>query len=153
VTLACQPAQEAGIVVAVVGRHAAVIERAGEPHPVYPVAGVPGVADAVVIAVAEVVGLPGVRRHHQGHAGAIARRRTQHERCERPLTVGAAQRGEVQPTRPASDPHRHLAPAPPGRPHDLHGRDGCPLHHVVRPRRLALAPGAQHLDRDRPGGA
>ena len=104
-----EPAQEPQVVAAEVRRHAAVEERAARVDAVRRAGRVPGVADAVSVVVAEVVGLPGVasaaRRRRGARRAAAGGRRTARSRLVRPALAAARSRARSASRRsgPAAD--------------------------------------------------
>jgi len=93
-----EPAQEARLVVAEVPWYAAAQVRPREVDARDVCVRIPGVADAVAVDVAEVVGLPGICREDDEDATGAKPRRAQDERREPEASTGA-QPGEVQTAR------------------------------------------------------
>ena len=143
--------EEAEVVLRVLRRHAAVQERPAESGRAIRRTGVPGVAPAVAVVVAEVVRLPGHRRQHDSDPVLADVRGPDDERCEADLAVGARQLREVEPRRPLADPQpqlvRSVAPEPPVELDRIPDRHAG--HHVRRGRVGVLRAGLEELHRQR----
>ena len=122
-------------------------ERGGALSPLR----VPGVAPTVAVGVAEVVGLPGVRRHHDGDAA----RRPEHgrpddeRRVADPPVVGG-QLDEVDARGPGADGEVERRASVAGAPWDRHRLiDRHAVHQRVAVREDVLRPRAERLQRQR----
>ena len=148
-----EPAEEVDVVLAPLRRDAAPDEHAAEAGGALGALGVPGVAPAVAVGVAEVVRLPRVRRHHDGDAAPLAeRRRPDHEGRVADPSVVRGQLDEVDTRRPGAERPVQRRAAVPRLPLDRHRLvDGNAVHQRVAVRARVLAACAEGLQRQRGG--
>ena len=146
-----EPAEEADVVLPPLRRHAAAKEHPAELRGALRALRVPGVAPAVPVGVAEVVGLPRVRRDHDRDAARRPeRRRPDGERRVADPAVVRRQLHEVDAGRPRADREVERRAAVSGRPgnrHRLVHRHA--VHERVAVRRAFLRPGAEGLQGQR----
>ena len=148
-----QPAEEVDVVLAPLRRHAAPDEHPPESGGALGALRVPRVAPAVPVGVAEVVGLPRVRRHHDRDAAPLAEgRRADHERRVADPAVVRGQLDEVDPGRPGAEGTVQRRPAVTRLPLDRHRLvDGDAVHQRVAVRARVLAARPERLQRQRVG--
>jgi len=133
-------------------RHPEVEERALQPDRPLRAAHVPAVAPAVSVRVVEVVGLPRVRREHDGDAVGAEHTRAEHHRRVARAPVGRTSAEEVEPARPLARAHEPKpgARAAVARPaHVKRGSDGAAVRLHVHVRHVHGAPEREHLQSER----
>ena len=104
-----QPGDEVEIPVAEPVGHAEVEEGPREADAHGRAADIPAVSPAVAVCVPEVVGLPGVRRQDDGHAGARHPPRDDERRVADPAVAGGDAK-EIEPARPVPGPDEEELP-------------------------------------------
>ena len=149
-----EPAKEAEVVLAVLRRHTPPQKRATEPYRALRPLGIPGVAPAVAVLVAEVVRLPGVRGDDHGDTRRAELGRADDEGRKADAAVVGSELREVDARRPGADRDGDRSRTIEARPPDVDRighRDA--VHERVVVGRDVFWPGAKQLQGQRVGVA